>query len=124
MGQIKIFSGEEAKTRFGKYETKGAIVISSTPPADVVNTATRTIESSAVAYSEKEGVGKTEGATTSFSFDLEAYVIVDGKPSTMDVLQTMKPTQIESINVLKEAEAIEKYGELGKNGAVEVTSKQ
>ncbi|WP_121355121.1 M56 family metallopeptidase [Flavisolibacter nicotianae] len=48
---------------------------------------------------------------------------VDGKEFSGD-LNTIDPQRIESMNVLKDKSAIDKYGERGKNGVVEITLKK
>ena len=50
--------------------------------------------------------------------------IIDGKRSVMDGLSQIAPSSIESISVLKDEEAIAKYGEDGKNGVVIITLKK
>lgn len=49
-------------------------------------------------------------------------VIVDGKKSKTAV-SDINPDSIESINVLKDKSAEDKYGEEGKNGVIEITTK-
>lgn len=56
--------------------------------------------------------------------ELPSYVI-DGKVSHLsgrDELEKIDPDKIQSISVIKGDEAIEAYGELGKNGVIEVTT--
>lgn len=45
---------------------------------------------------------------------------VDGKEISKDELKTISPNTIESVNILKDESAINKYGEKGKNGIVEI----
>jgi TonB family protein len=52
------------------------------------------------------------------------YVIVDGKPIDSDKLKDIDPKTIERIEVLKDKEAIDKYGEKAKNGVIIVTTKK
>jgi hypothetical protein len=49
--------------------------------------------------------------------------IVDGKP-TPNALKEINPASIESINVLKDKAALDKYGAEGQNGVVEITLKK
>ena len=123
IGDIEILSGEEAKERFGKYEKNGAIVISSTPPADVIQP--KQMEKGAKpAPSEQVSVATDEEVKMSFSSDLNAYVLIDGKPSTMKMLDKLDPALIKSMTVVKGDDAIKKYGDVAKDGAVEVITKQ
>lgn len=50
-------------------------------------------------------------------------VLVDGEEKTMDELKKIAPATIESVNVLKGKHAIDKYGNKGKNGVIEVKMK-
>jgi len=52
-------------------------------------------------------------------------IIVDGKTMPQsDTLSNLKPNMIESIRVLKNTSATNKYGEKAKNGAIEITLKK
>jgi len=50
-------------------------------------------------------------------------VIVDGKVTNIDV-ESMDPNSIESVNVWKDNAAVDKYGEKGKNGVIEIKTKK
>ncbi len=50
--------------------------------------------------------------------------ILNGKEIDEKTLEAISPNQIESVNVIKDKNAIEKYGEKGKNGVVEVFLKK
>jgi len=50
-------------------------------------------------------------------------IVVDGKISEVDI-NTIDPNTIQSINVLKDQSAIDKYGEKAKDGAIEITTKK
>jgi TonB-dependent SusC/RagA subfamily outer membrane receptor len=50
--------------------------------------------------------------------------IVDGKEAPANVLETLNPDSIGSIQVLKDAAAIREYGEKGRNGVIIITSKK
>ncbi|MHA8067540.1 TonB family protein [Aquirufa sp. ROCK2-A2] len=51
-------------------------------------------------------------------------MVIDGKIEEKKGMNDIKPNEIESMNVLKGALAKEKYGKLGKNGVIEITSKK
>jgi TonB-dependent SusC/RagA subfamily outer membrane receptor len=53
----------------------------------------------------------------------KALIIVDGKKATDNVLETLNPDQIQSIDVLKNESATALYGDEGKNGVVVITTK-
>ena len=46
------------------------------------------------------------------------------KETKEDKLNDMSPDKIKSINVLKGESAIKKYGDKGKNGVIEITTKK
>jgi len=50
----------------------------------------------------------------------EPIYIVNGKEISKDALKAISPKSIESINILKGETAINKYGDKGKNGVVEI----
>ncbi|WNH12943.1 M56 family metallopeptidase [Thalassobellus suaedae] len=52
-----------------------------------------------------------------------ALYIIDGKESSAKDLENIHPDDIESIDVFKDEKATEKYGDKGKNGVVEITTK-
>ena len=51
-------------------------------------------------------------------------ILVDGKKITHDEMNKISPNTIESVNVLKDPAATEKYGEEGKNGVILIKLKQ
>lgn len=67
-------------------------------------------------------IKNSEGADlVKFQEDMEPLYIIDGKE--VDGFIDMDPDFIASINVLKGDSAIEKYGNKGKNGVIEIISK-
>jgi TonB-dependent SusC/RagA subfamily outer membrane receptor len=50
--------------------------------------------------------------------------ILDGKEVSEQEINAVSPDKIQSINVLKGEAAIKKYGEKGKNGVIEITTKK
>ncbi len=52
----------------------------------------------------------------------EPLVLVDGKEYTKGI-KSLDPNNIESMSVLKDQSAQKKYGEAGKNGVIEITTK-
>ena len=49
---------------------------------------------------------------------------LDGVETTMEYVKTINPDDIESVNILKDKAAEDKYGAKGKNGVIEITLKQ
>ena len=64
------------------------------------------------------------GVAVEMKGDLEnPLVIIDGKRSSMEELQTLDPQTIDHIDVLKDKASIDLYGEDGKNGVILITTK-
>ena len=59
----------------------------------------------------------------SITQDNEPLYIIDGFPSDPTMFQTLNPSDIESIDVLKDASATAIYGSRGANGVVVITTK-
>lgn len=58
------------------------------------------------------------------SADEHPLIIIDGKQNESKTgLSEIDPEGIETVNVLKGPAAIKKYGEKGKNGVIEITTK-
>ena len=51
-------------------------------------------------------------------------VVLDGKEVSSDTLSKINPDKIESMNVLKGKTATDKYGVKGKNGVIEILTRQ
>ena len=54
----------------------------------------------------------------------EPLIYLDGKITDYKTMRAIKSDQIESVNVLKDKNATDKYGEKGKNGVLEITLKK
>ncbi len=67
-----------------------------------------------------QGESKTESVIGSSK---QPLLIIDGKEVNYSELDKIDPEQVESIDVLKDKAAIEKYGEKGKSGVVMVKTK-
>ncbi|MFN8347625.1 MAG: TonB family protein [Spirosomataceae bacterium] len=55
---------------------------------------------------------------------LNALWILDGKEMAKEQVQKLSPDNIESMNVWKGEDAVKKYGEKGKKGVIEITTKK
>ncbi|WP_320019293.1 M56 family metallopeptidase [Labilibaculum manganireducens] len=98
---INVLKDKEAVKKYGESAKNGAIEIASKSPD-----------------SKNKPVIKIKGASIS-----NPIYIVDGKKVSAKKANKINPDDIESINVLKGENAIEKYGEKAKNGVVIITSK-
>lgn len=62
--------------------------------------------------------------STAEKFDKDVLVILDGKEIPKEKMNEIDPKTIESISVLKDKSATDLYGDKGKNGVIEITSKK
>jgi len=76
-----------------------------------------------IAFMVEEKNIEKEKATNTDLKEIPLYII-DGVEVSNEELKKLDPSSIESMNVLKDKAAIEKYGEKGKNGVVLITKKQ
>ncbi|WP_396635805.1 TonB family protein [Maribacter sp. R77961] len=58
------------------------------------------------------------------SFSDKPLYLVDGVEATMDYVRALNPDDIATVNVFKNKVALDKYGEKGKYGVVEITTKK
>jgi N-acetylmuramoyl-L-alanine amidase len=56
-------------------------------------------------------------------FNSDALFVINDKISTNKKAKELDPNSFESINILKDKEATDKYGDQGKNGVIEITTK-
>jgi len=70
-----------------------------------------------------EAMGNDILATKTQSSAEPGLIIIDGKESSKAVMSSINPDKIEKVAVLKDQMAVEKYGEKGKKGVIEITLK-
>lgn len=75
-------------------------------------------------YVKRFGVDAKQGIVLATLYGPEPLFIVDGKKMPKLKMNDLNPTQIQSINVLKDTTAISKYGDEGKNGVMEIFLKK
>ncbi len=68
-------------------------------------------------------LGNGEQVKSKIKTEDKPYVLVDGNEMGYDEFSKINPEQIESVTVLKDKSAIEKFGEMGKNGVIVVKTK-
>jgi len=56
-------------------------------------------------------------------FKSKALIVINGKITTNKEVKNLDPNEIKSISIIKHGEATSKYGEKGKNGAIEIVTK-
>ena len=97
-------------------------------PADIESVSVWKDSSAINKFGEKGKNGVVDITTKAKSVSIKAGVnnplyVLDGKIINKDEMGKLSPNTIMSVNVLKEKSATDKYGDKGKNGVVEITSK-
>ena len=59
-----------------------------------------------------------------FGLDKQPLILADGKEISMNAMERMNPSDIESVSVLKDSASIKIYGKRGENGVILVTTKK
>ncbi len=68
--------------------------------------------------------GNQTGANSNVAFSDDVYYVVDGVPVDAAELKKISADKIMSIQVFKDKDAVDKFGEQAKNGAIVVTTKK
>ncbi len=103
---ISVLKDESATKIYGEKAKNGVILITS--------------KKAAVQLNEVVVLGKPK---TNDEL-LNALWILDGKEMAKEQIQKLSPDSIQSMNVLKGEEATKKYGDKGKKGVIEITTKK
>ncbi|WP_308746500.1 TonB family protein [uncultured Bacteroides sp.] len=59
-----------------------------------------------------------------FGLEKQPLILADGKEISMNAMEKMNPSEIESVSVLKDSASIRIYGKRGENGVILVTTKK
>ena len=114
---MNILKGENATEKYGEKGKNGVIEITLKTEEEIKNSTTHTNSKK----SNTVEISKTKNSLT-YKSDLPAPLyLIDGKKVEKEELNELDPSTIKSINVLKDENAIEKYGEEGKNGVVVIS---
>ena len=132
---LNVLKDANAVEKYGDAAKDGVIEI-------ILKTAEEMQNSSEELKGSKEGTGKIYFSAHSIRFEdnkklsvrdvgsaapnaSKSLYVVDGKLMDKDFdPNSLAPNDIESITVLKDAGAIEKYGEKAKDGVIEITTKK
>jgi hypothetical protein len=80
-----------------------------------------------VTTTEKDGkktITYVQKTTEKTELPKDVLYIIDGKEMTSGSIKDIEPTSIKMVSVLKGENAVKKYGEKGKNGVIEITTKK
>ena len=115
--RIDVLKGESATKLYGDKGKDGAVVIALKSDSKSNGSSTDTGNSNGAGTST--GAGKSTGDSEMKN----ALVIIDGKESDVDI-KSLDPNTISAVFVIKDKTAVDKYGEKGKNGVIEVVTKK
>lgn len=109
IASITVYKGMKAVSLYGEEAKDGVVVI-----------VTKAFKQQFADEPQSKSENKFElhGDATA-----KPLVIVNGKEISNDEFKSIKPEEIESINILKGPESIKEYGEKGKNGVIQVKLK-
>ncbi|AKD04497.1 M56 family metallopeptidase [Pontibacter korlensis] len=127
--KVDVLKGERAQSLIGAEEVKGLVVIT-----------TKAGKNSSEAQSLQKKLDALQGGTgksSSFNFSYEntsdsgtaiqvgrdVLYLLDDKEISYEEMKAIDPNNIASVDVVKNKEAVEKYGEKGKNGVVHIKTK-
>jgi hypothetical protein len=110
-----------------KKNSNVSTIIVRTSDDKVVEEAKKDPQTLTVTTTDKDGkktitfVQKHEEKTT---LPKDVLYVIDGKEMESGSMKDVDPNTIKSINVLKGENAVKKYGDKGKNGVIEITTKK
>ncbi|MFA5818847.1 MAG: TonB family protein [Bacteroidales bacterium] len=113
---ISVLKDKSATAVFGEKGKDGVIVITT---KKVVKQAS---EKEVLTYKLTE-IGTPDEKLNLIAGEPRPLILIDGVISDID-LKTIDPGNIQSISVLKDPRATDKYGEKGKDGVIEITTKK
>lgn len=130
---MNVLKGEAAKQKYGAKGAKGVVEITTKKFKGSKTELTVTGYGQHLVKTDEKSNGTSsinvdesdENVSIRISSKNPPLIVIDGKEkpkADMDNLG-LEPEDIESINVLKDKTATEKYGEKGKNGVIEITTK-
>jgi hypothetical protein len=93
----------------------------------VIEESKKNPETLTVTTTDKDGkktITYVQKTTEKTELPKDVLYIIDGKEMTSGSIKDVDPTSIKMVSVLKGENAIKKYGEKGKNGVIEIKTKQ
>jgi len=114
ISSVEVIKGKQAVLAYGEKAENGVVVITSKAENDKVELDTEVISLKRLDASADEAVIKIKGK----GGEGQPLYVVDGEELSDKEFQEVRSKDIEEINVLKGNDAIEKYGEKGKNGVI------
>ncbi len=133
---VNVLKGKAATEKYGEQGENGVVEITTKKEASAIFKKTDpnkevVVEGRRIEHDEADQkttvTGKAEIRLKDKEDSERPLFVIDGEKignkDQTELLQSIDPNDIESINILKDESATEKYGEDGKNGVVEVFTK-
>jgi len=115
---VTIVRDKEVMVKYGERAKNGVVFITTK-----TGSSTGKLQGKVTGlFVRQDSVGKAKAAVIKYPADV--LYVVDGTRIGSQDIKDIDPNNIESIHVLKDAAAKVKYGEEGKNGVMEVTTKK
>ncbi len=121
--EVKVLKGESATVIFGDRAKDGVVLISTKNP--FVLEMNNNKEKNSIIIDDKNGTSDFNGnAKLELKKGNKALIFVNGKETSRKKVKKIDPDDITDIKVLKGKSAIDKYGDEGKDGVIEITTKK
>lgn len=122
---IDVLKGEVHTKEYGETGKNGVILITTKENSKSVEGKPKK-DINVIGYQVKPDSTSTIriGQKLDVRKDKHPLIILDGKEIPNEGLEKLNPNTIESLNVLKDKNATEKYGDKGKNGVIEIILKK
>lgn len=122
---MHILKGENATTVLGEKASGGAVVITTKENKDApeVKAFNEKIEKRTPTSSSDRKFRIMLGSEFEGAGLEDALILLNGEKVSQNVVENLNANRIEKVEVLKGEEAIEKYGEEGRNGVIIITTK-
>lgn len=119
---MAVLKDKSATAIYGE-KGKNGVVLLTTKIGNATKKSENNLQGKVVGFQVKQdSVGTTKSHTIKYPVDV--LYVIDGVKMSSEDMKGVDPNNIESINVLKDASAMVKYGREGKNGVIEVTTKK
>lgn len=127
---INVLKGEQATKIYGNKGINGVILITSKKGTSNTSNSTIDVKLTADVNDKKANTSDQLNSnvqilsTVTSGTEPKPLIVIDGRIAENQNMKDIDPETIKSVNVLKGESAINKYGDKGKNGVVEITLKQ
>lgn len=119
---VRVIKDKAALIQYGEKGKNGVVIIETKEKNIIFKDLTITVQEDST--TTKAVVSGNIKIHNNASAEKQPMYVVDGKIITNEFnLNSINPNDIESVNVLKGKTALDKYGEPGINGVVEITTK-